>query len=79
MLQAVEQWYSEKADYVAGNPNAVTGHYTSMIDPNNRYVGMGAFISDTATFRNTTVAQFMGAGTQSQTIAKATGKCSATI
>lgn len=25
MLQAVEQWYSEKSDYVAGTPNAVTG------------------------------------------------------
>ena len=79
MLQAVEQWYSEKDDYVAEKTNAVTGHYTSMIDPNNRYVGIGAFISDTAAFRNTTAAQFMGAGTQSQTIAKATGKCSATL
>lgn len=79
MLQAVEQWYSEKDDYVAEKTNAVTGHYTSMINPNNRYVGIGAFISDTAAFRNTTAAQFMGAGTQSQTIAKATGKCSATI
>ena len=73
MLQAVEQWYSEKADYVAGNPNAVTGHYTSMIDPNNRYVGIAAFISDTAAFRNPTAAQFMGAGSQSQSLAKATG------
>lgn len=79
MTEAVEQWYSEKADYVAGTQGAVTGHYTSMIDPGNRYVGIGAFIGKTAYYHNTTVAQFMGAGSQSEKMAKATGKCSATV
>lgn len=79
MTMAIDQWASEKADYVAGTKNAVTGHYTSMIDPNNRYIGMASFISKTATYRNTTVAQFMGAGSQSEKVAKATGKCSAKI
>ena len=64
---------------MAGTKNAVTGHYTSMIDPNNRYVGIGTFLNDSASFYNTTVAQFMGAGTQSEKVAKATGKCSAKI
>ena len=79
MTMAIDQWASEKADYVAGTKNAVTGHYTSMIDPNNRYVGIGTFLNDSASFYNTTVAQFMGAGTQSEKVAKATGKCSATV
>lgn len=79
MSQAIDQWYSEKKAYVAGTQGAVTGHYTSMIDPNNRYVGIGAFINKTAVFRNTTVAQFMKAGSQSEKIAKATGACSATL
>lgn len=64
---------------MAGTKNAVTGHYTSMIDPNDRYVGIGTFLNDSASFYNTTVAQFMGAGTQSEKVAKATGKCSATV
>ncbi len=79
MTMAIDQWASEKADYVAETKNAVTGHYTSMIDPNNRYVGIGTFLNDSASFYNTTVAQFMGAGTQSEKVAKATGKCSATV
>lgn len=79
MTPAIEQWYSEKSDYVLGKPGAITGHYTSMIDPNNRYVGIGSFIGKTAYYHNTTVAQFMGVGSQSEKVAKATGKCSAKI
>ena len=79
MTPAIEQWYREKRDYVSGKPGAVTGHYTSMIDPNNRYIGMATFISKTAPYRNTTVAQFMSGGSQSEKVAKATGKCSAKI
>ena len=46
MVDGVNQWYGEKSDWVNQNRNAVTGHYTSMIDPNNLYVGLGAFIID---------------------------------
>lgn len=36
----VNMWYSEKSDWVK-QTNEVTGHYTSMIDPDNKYVGLG--------------------------------------
>ena len=44
MVGGVNQWYGEKEDWVKQNSNAVTGHYTSMINPNNIYVGLGAFL-----------------------------------
>ncbi len=44
MVAAVNQWYSEKDDWVHGN-DAVTGHYTAMIDPSNVSVGLGLFTS----------------------------------
>lgn len=46
MVDGINMWYEEKADWVAQNKNAVTGHYTSMINPQNRYVGLGAFVSE---------------------------------
>lgn len=46
MVDGVNMWYEEKADWVAQNQNAVTGHYTSMIDPKNKYMGLGAFVSE---------------------------------
>lgn len=79
MTMAIEQWYSEMGDYVSGKAGAVTGHYTAMINPNNRYVGIGAFIGKTASYHNTIAAQFMGNVSQSEKMAKATGKCSATV
>lgn len=36
-------WIGEKADWVAQTAGAVTGHYTSMIDPDYRYVGIASF------------------------------------
>lgn len=43
MMQGIEQWYGEKKDWVNQNTGAVTGHYTSMINPGYRAVGLGAF------------------------------------
>jgi uncharacterized repeat protein (TIGR02543 family) len=40
-MEGIEQWYSEKSDYVNEVPNRATGHYTAMIDPRYNYVGMG--------------------------------------
>lgn len=40
MMHGIEQWYEEKGDWVK-NTGAVTGHYTSMINPENLYIGLG--------------------------------------
>ncbi|MFR2774236.1 MAG: InlB B-repeat-containing protein [Anaerostipes sp.] len=43
MMFGIEQWYEEKEDWVNQRENTVTGHYTSMIDPDYKYIGLGAF------------------------------------
>lgn len=44
LVSGINQWYDEKSDWVKQTSDAVTGHYTSMIDPRNTYVGLGIFI-----------------------------------
>lgn len=58
MVSGVNQWYSEKRDWVKQNANAVTGHYTSMISPANTYVGLGAFYTKQAGYPNTVAGEF---------------------
>ncbi|MBQ4232199.1 MAG: DNA/RNA non-specific endonuclease, partial [Lachnospiraceae bacterium] len=43
MTKGIKQWYAEKNDWVKKNKNAVTGHYTQMIDPNNKFIGLACF------------------------------------
>lgn len=43
LMQGIEQWYGEKNDWVNQNSNAVTGHYTSLINPTYQYIGLGSF------------------------------------
>ena len=58
VARGIYQWYEEKEDWVNQNHDAVTGHYTSMINPRNRYVGLGTFCSDEVYFYNTTAGEF---------------------
>lgn len=58
MVYGVDQWYEEKADWVKQNKNAVTGHYTSMIDPKNTFVGLGAFYTKQAQYPNSVAGEF---------------------
>lgn len=64
MMYGIEQWYVEKNDWITRNSSAVTGHYTSLINPNNKFIGMGSFVRDTggwygvcAEFGHTAVSQ----------------------
>lgn len=43
----VKQWYGEKDTWV-NQENGVTGHYTSMINPDNLYVGVSSFLNPDA-------------------------------
>lgn len=45
ILYGINQWYGEKADWV-NNTGAVTGHYTSIINPAYNYIGIGSFKPD---------------------------------
>lgn len=50
ILYGIEQWYSEKDDWIAGTPGAVTGHYTSMINPSMKYIGLAGFYNSAAKY-----------------------------
>jgi len=43
ILGSINQWYEEKGAWVRQDSSAVTGHYTSMIDPENLFMGMACF------------------------------------
>lgn len=60
MVDAVDQWYEEKKDWVDQKEGTVTGHYTSMINPQSTYVGMGTFYSSQGYFPGTSCARFSG-------------------
>lgn len=57
MLKGIEQWYEEKGAWVNGT-GGETGHYTAMINPNNKYVGLGTFCCDSSRYYNTTAGEF---------------------
>lgn len=57
MLAGIKQWYGEKEDFL-NNTGGETGHYTQMIDPDNKYVGIGTFICDLTQYYNTTCGEF---------------------
>lgn len=65
MTKGIEQWYGEKNDWVNNTPGAVTGHYTSMIKPGNRYVGLGTFCSNNTRYYNTTAGEFSSSSNDS--------------
>lgn len=75
MIMGIEQWYGEKADWVNKTPGAVTGHYTSMIDPSNRYVGLGTFLSVNSYFYNTTAGEFCSGFELDESHMSFTGDC----
>lgn len=41
--QAIDMWYSEKADYIATGSVSDNGHYWAMINPSNKYFAMSTF------------------------------------
>lgn len=48
LVPGVDQFYEEKEDWLnqcSGQAHGETGHYTALIDPNNRYIGLGGFTS----------------------------------
>lgn len=62
--EAIEQWYSEKADYIKESKGETvagqTGHYKSLINPLYTYTGLGAFNNPRHEHHWITVAQILG-------------------
>ena len=79
MVRGINQWYGEKEDWVAQNSGAVTGHYTSMIDPENKYIGLGAFISEFGSWRCCVSGEFSSRNGSGSAAADAVDHCIQTI
>lgn len=79
MVRGINQWYEEKEDWVKQNADAVTGHYTSMIDPGNKYVGLGAFVSEFGTWRCSVSGEFASKSTSSTESSDGIVSCIQTI
>ncbi len=78
LMYGIEQWYDEKEDWVKQNHNAVTGHYTSLINPNYKYIGLGSFIRDSGGWYGVS-AEFGYTNTGSEKQSKVKGKTIQTI
>lgn len=78
LMQGIEQWYSEKKDWVKQNYNAVTGHYTSIINPEYRFIGLGSFVRSSGGCYGVS-AEFSSTNRGSQTQSKLKGKTYQTI
>lgn len=79
ILYGISQWYDEKTDWVNNVTNAVTGHYTSMINPDNRYIGIGAFLPSSDDLMGAVAGEFTGGTGLNEAQAKAIGECDQVI
>jgi uncharacterized protein YjdB len=78
MVQGIEQWYAEKKAWVQ-NTGGVTGHYTAMINPSNRYIGLGTFCSENTEYYNTTVGEFSRGSGLNETVGAGISDCIQTL
>ena len=62
LVPGVNQWYGEKNSWVNQVEDAVTGHYTQMINPNNKYVGVGLFKASGTVSGSATVGEYTSYG-----------------
>ncbi len=58
LIKGINLWYGEMGDWINQTEGAVTGHYTSLINPDNTYVGLGDFYSDETQYANTLAGEF---------------------
>lgn len=80
MTEGIKQWYDEKSEWIKKKPTGVTGHYTAMINPHNKYVAISAFYSPYSQYANCTAGEFSGASSNMNgTRNGKTGACIQTI
>lgn len=78
MLAGIEQWYSEKYDWV-NQTGGVTGHYTQMIDPSNLYIGLGTFYSTDGAYPSCTAGRLSSGKNLDTTVGQPISNCIQTI
>ena len=73
ILYGINQWYGEKSEWVEGG-TGVTGHYTSMINPSMKYIGLSGFYNTSAAFYMTVTNQMSSGSGLSEDVAGVGGK-----
>ena len=58
MTEGVLSWYMEKQYWLSPSSEQETRHYTSMINPNYSYVGLGDFYCEAGRYPNTMTGEF---------------------
>ena len=79
MVPGINQWYSEKADWVKQNTSADTGHYTQMIDPDHTYIGVSTFCNEDGVYLSTTCGEFSYGSGMDETRGSAEDNCTQEI
>lgn len=75
MVNGINQFYGEKTDWVNKNTSAVTGHYTSMINPDNKYMGLGCFYTTAKVIYPNTLCGRFSSSTKTTTKGSAVSSC----
>lgn len=78
VIHGINQWYDEKYDWV-NKTGRVTGHYTSMINPYNTYVGIATFYSEDLIYPNCTSGEFCAGSSMDEGKMPAKKDCIQTI
>lgn len=74
MVSGINQFYREKTAWV-NKTSGVTGHYTAMINPNNKYMGLGCFYATSnVSYPNTLCGRF-SSSTKTATKSGAVSNC----
>lgn len=73
ILNGIDQWYGEKNEWVTGG-DGVTGHYTSMIDPGSKHIGLAGFWNPDGTYRMTVTNQMTSSTGLDEGVAGVGGK-----
>ncbi len=75
MVNGINQFYGEKTDWVNKNTSAVTGHYTSMINPDNKYMGLGCFYTTAKVIYPNTLCGRFSSSTKTTTKGSTVSSC----
>jgi hypothetical protein len=75
VIQGINQWYAEKSYWVNQNFNKVSGHYTQMISPSHKYIGLGTFCSENTRYYNTTVGEYSSKNNLDETRGSGINNC----
>lgn len=79
MLKGINEWYEQKKDWVNQNPDAMADDYAAMINPENKYIGLGGFVSEFGSWRSIVAGEFCTQDSSGSDVSASTGRCIQTI